>query len=510
MFPLRGVSERPLNELPEISLKLLVGRPPMRRLPFATTLRAHPTGRVRMSFVCLRRRFVALSHLWPMSRTAAIRRRLEKAPPAVWTAAAAGVLALSFALSVSVVAAVLMIIAGAAGLLAFRAVRDSGHTIAASLDEEIELVGLAELTPLLEALPDPAVLVDEGGRIAGSNSAARRQMQFEMRGQFLSSILRQPDVLDAATAAVRQGETRSVEYETSNQIERHTRCYVSPVTWGSERAAMLVFHDETARVNTERMRADFLANASHELRTPLASLTLLIETIAGPARDSAAERDRFLGMMQTQADRMRRLIEDLLSLSRIELDEHIPPSDRADLGVVARETIDALAGVAQERGVQVVLNIPDDSVQVVGERFQLTQVVQNLVDNAVKYTPKGAVVSVEVAAGGDREDTIAGAGRRWPDAARIALLTPAPAANRSYAYVRVEDSGPGVARRFLPRLGERFFRVEREMGDERGGTGLGLAIVKHIVKRHRGGFLVESQPGRGSAFIVYVELAEQE
>ena len=258
------------------------------------------------------------------------------------------------------------------------------------------------------------------------------------------------------------------------------------------------------------MRADFLANASHELRTPLASLTLLIETIAGPARDNVQDRDRFLGMMQVQADRMRRLIDDLLSLSRIELDEHIPPSDRADLAQVAREVIDAFSGVAKERGVSVKLIAPEGPVRVVGERFQLAQVVQNLVDNAAKYTPAGGQVVVEVGGSGDREEVIAEAGRRWEEAGRVALLTPAAAANRSYAFVRVEDAGKGVDRHFLPRLGERFFRVERELGDERGGTGLGLAIVKHIINRHRGGFLVESQPGRGSAFAAYVELAGED
>jgi two-component system phosphate regulon sensor histidine kinase PhoR len=322
--------------------------------------------------------------------------------------------------------------------------------------------------------------------------------------------MRQPDVLDAARAAVRQGETRAVEYESSNQVERHTRCYVSPLTWGEQRAALLVFYDQTARMNTERMRADFLANASHELRTPLASLTLLIETIAGPARDSAEERDRFLKMMQVQADRMRRLIDDLLSLSRIELDEHVPPSDRADLALVARESIDALAAVAQERTVKVDLQTPGGQIPVIGERFQLTQVVQNLVDNALKYAPSGGRVTVTVGAAGDRDEVMSAAGRQWSEAGRITLLSPGPAANLSYAYVRVEDGGPGIARRFLPRLAERFFRVEREEGNDRGGTGLGLAIVKHIINRHRGGFLVESQPGRGSAFAVFVELAEQD
>lgn len=436
------------------------------------------------------------------------RLRLDRLPAASWAAAGLAALAALFAFTTSASAAVLMVLAAAATYWALR--ERQRFVISSSQEDQVGLVDLAGLTPLLEALPDPALLIDAESRIVGSNAAARRQMHFEARGQFLTSILRHPDVLEAVHAAVREGETSAVEYETPAQVDRHTRCYVAPVTWGADRAAMLVFHDQTARISTERMRADFLANASHELRTPLASLTLLIETLAGPARDDAADRDRFLAMMQVQADRMRRLIDDLLSLSRIELDEHVPPSDRADLAAVAREVIDALAPVLNERKVSLDLSVPQQPVRVVGERFQLAQVVQNLVDNAVKYTPEGGAVRVEIAASGDREETAALSGRRWEEAGRVALLTPAAAANRSYAYIRVEDAGPGVAKRFLPRLGERFFRVEREMGSERGGTGLGLAIVKHIVNRHRGGFLVESQPGRGSAFVAYVELAEED
>jgi two-component system phosphate regulon sensor histidine kinase PhoR len=443
-----------------------------------------------------------------MNRISPQRWRLDRVPAAAWAAIGLAGLATLLAFVTSASAAVLMVLAAAACFWAMREGRR--FVIASTGDDQIELVGLAELAPLLEALPDPALLIDPEGRIVSSNAAARRQMHFETRGQFLTSILRHPDVLEAVQAAVREGVTQAVEYETPAQVDRHTRCYVAPVTWGADRAAMLVFHDQTAKISTERMRADFLANASHELRTPLASLTLLIETIAGPARDSIADRDRFLGMMQVQADRMRRLIDDLLSLSRIELDEHVPPSDRADLAAVAHEVAGSLAPLVSERKVKLDVRTPDKPVVVVGERFQLAQVVQNLVDNAVKYTPDGGTVTVEVGASGDREEVSAQAGRRWDEAGRIALLTPAAAANRSYAYVRVEDAGPGVSRRFLPRLGERFFRVEREMGDERGGTGLGLAIVKHIINRHRGGFLVESQAGRGSAFAAYVELAEED
>lgn len=439
-----------------------------------------------------------------MSGTPALRWRLGKVPTLIWAAGLAAAAAGVAAFLTDPRAVLLVMLALAVWVWAAREARRS--VIAPSDAVGAEPVGLSELAPLIEALPDPALLIDADMRIAGSNGAARRQMQFEARGQFLTAVLRHPDVLEAVQAAVREGATSTVEYETTAGVEHHTRCYVAPLNWSKKHAALIVFHDQTSRISTERMRTDFVANASHELRTPLASLTLLVETLAGPARDDAAQRDRFLKMMQTQAERMRRLIDDLLSLSRIELDEHVPPTDRADLAAVAREVADGLAGVASERGVRIALNVPGERVLVVGERFQLAQVIQNLVDNAVKYSPSGGEVRVEVGAADDRDAVIAKSARRWADAGHIALLTPV-AADRAYAFVRVEDSGRGIARRFLPRLGERFFRVEREMGDERGGTGLGLAIVKHIVNRHRGGLLVESVQGKGTAFAAYVELA---
>jgi two-component system phosphate regulon sensor histidine kinase PhoR len=321
-------------------------------------------------------------------------------------------------------------------------------------------------------------------------------------------LLRHPDLLDAVRAAAQDGAARTVEYETAAHVEQHTRCYVAPVTWGEARAAMMVFHDQTARINTERMRADFLANASHELRTPLTALSLLLETLQGPARESVEDRDRFVAMMQVQVERMRRLVYDLLALSRIELDEHVPPADRADLTIVASEVADVLAPVAAERGVKLNVTASGEAF-VIGERFQLAQVVQNLIDNAVKYSPPDSAVEVEIGRAKNREEAMDLAGKRWEEAGRIALLTPAPAPHSGYAYVRVVDSGPGVERRFLPRLGARFFRVERETGQEKGGTGLGLAIVKHIINRHRGGLIVESRPGHGSAFAVYLELADE-
>jgi two-component system phosphate regulon sensor histidine kinase PhoR len=368
---------------------------------------------------------------------------------------------------------------------------------------------LSDLYPFLEALPDAALLVDREGRIAGSNTEARRQLQFEASGLRLSSILRQPDVLDAAEAAALEGATRAVEYNTGGQVEEHFRVYIAPIAWGESSAALLIFHDQTARIMSERLRADFLANASHELKTPVAALAMMIETLSGPARDDIDVRDRFFGLMQMQVQRMRRLIEDLLSLSKIELDEHVPPSERSDLAAVVGEAADALAPIARDRGVTLNLLGAEGEAYVIGDRFQLAQVVQNLIDNAIKYSPSGGEITIEIGDANSREEAAERCGRRWSEAGRIALLTPPPSAQaRSYAFVRVADQGQGIARRHLPRLSERFYRVERETSADKSGTGLGLAIVRHIISRHRGGFVVESEPGRGAAFGVYLTRAQ--
>jgi len=367
---------------------------------------------------------------------------------------------------------------------------------------------LGDLAPLIEALPEATLLVDRDGRVVASNREARRQLQFEAQGLRLSAILRHPEILDASHDAAVDGVTRVVEYENAAPVEEHFRVYVAPIAWGEDTAALMIFHDQTTHIVTERMRADFLANASHELKTPVTSISLLIETLGGAARDDGAARERFLGLMEQQVDRMRRLIDDLLSLSKIEINEHVPPNERADMVLIAREAADAMATVARGRGVTVELVSEAAAHHVTGDRFQLTQVAQNLIDNAVKYSNPDGVVTVEIGVADGREAAADMAARRWPEASRISLLTPGAPASRRYVYLRVSDQGPGIPRRHLPRLSERFFRVERDQqAVEREGTGLGLAIVKHIVNRHRGGFAVESEPGRGSAFAIYLEQA---
>lgn len=362
--------------------------------------------------------------------------------------------------------------------------------------------------PVLEALPDPALLIDANRQVVAANAAARRMMGFSAPGLRLSAVLRRPELLDAADAAIDSGATLAVDYEVTLPAEEHFRVFVAPVKFPTAAAALLVFQDQTSVINTERMRADFLANASHELRTPLAALTLLLETLQGHARNDPEAQQRFLKMMFAQAARMRELIDDLLSLSKIELNEHVPPSDEVDLVALIKEMIDRVGPLAQGRRLSFALAAEAPEMLVTGDRNQLAQVAQNLLDNAVKYSAEDAAIEVALGFGADREEAAAKGGRLWPDASRVSLLTPPPAAGRTYAYLRVADSGAGIARRHLPRLSERFYRVEREEGAEQSGTGLGLAIVKHIINRHRGGFIVESQQGKGSAFAVYLECAQ--
>ncbi|HEX7946360.1 MAG TPA: ATP-binding protein, partial [Phenylobacterium sp.] len=293
-----------------------------------------------------------------------------------------------------------------------------------------------------------------------------------------------------------------VAFETIGVQPRFWRAFARPLESGAEGPNQLVvmLRDETDARRTERMRADFLANASHELRTPLASLAGFVETLRTHAKDDPEAREKFLGIMAQQATRMARLVDDLLSLSRIELNEHIAPSGKVDLARTVQDVSDAIRPLTAERGVTVAIEAGQATPSVVGDRDQLVQVIQNLVDNAVKYTPAGGKVRValQVAASVEaaRAPSRTGVG--------LSLLSPDASEGQSYVVLRVTDEGPGIARQHLPRLSERFYRVE---GQRSGGTGLGLAIVKHVVNRHRGGFAVESAEGEGSTFSVYLPVA---
>ena len=407
--------------------------------------------------------------------------------------------------------AALVVVAGATALVLIAA--DRRAEAEADGAEPAAAGASAEAPPyaaLINALPDPILVISAsepddltGRRYVFANSAARELFRIDRSEGLLVSVLRDPQLLDAvdeALFAARDGETI---YETGGVQSRVFRALVRPMGLALDGAhlALLSFRDETELRQVERTRADFLANASHELRTPLASLTGFIETLRGHARADEAVRERFLSIMQIQADRMNRLIDDLMSLSRIELNEHIAPSDEVDLVGAVADVVDAVGPLARERGVKLEVKAPPKgTARVVGDRDQIVQVAQNLVDNALKYSSLGGVISVVIQAGLSAE--AAATGLR-PDAARLSLLTP-DHTGETYAVLRVSDQGPGIAREHLPRLTERFYRVEGQKSGERSGTGLGLAIVKHIVNRHRGGLAVESVLGEGATFSVYL------
>ncbi|MBI1686236.1 sensor histidine kinase [Caulobacter hibisci] len=368
---------------------------------------------------------------------------------------------------------------------------------------------------ILENLPEPLMVIaaeeaDDltGRRFVFANGAARERFRIR-EGALLVTAVRSPQVLEAVDESLFGGLERTVEWTGVGSQGRDWTAHSRPLgrdDRGSQ-LALLVLRDETDVRRTERTRADFLANASHELRTPLASLSGFIETLRGHAKEDPGARDKFLGIMQAQAERMSRLIDDLMSLSRIELNEHIAPAGRVDLAMAAEDVIDALAPQARDKAVTFDSILPPRGAAVVeGDRDQIVQVIQNLVDNAIKYTPKEGVVRVEIFPGLTAGTASAA---RDPAAARLSLLTPDLSdRDERYAGLRVSDKGPGIAREHLPRLTERFYRVEGQKSGERQGTGLGLAIVKHIINRHHGGLHVESLQGEGTTFGVYLPMAK--
>ncbi len=361
-----------------------------------------------------------------------------------------------------------------------------------------------DVETFLRALPFACIHIGAEGRIDAANAPARRAFRIPANPRsFAAAVIRQPELLAAIEAASRAPLRRSVEFEQSGSAGQFWRAHVA--TWPVQSAGvMIVFEDLTEARRAEQARADFLANASHELRTPLTSLAGFIETMRGPARDDKESWDRFLDIMFEQTERMRRLIADLLSLSRIEFSEHRPPDSNADLGLIFHGAVQALRPVARERGVKLHYFGPEEGLEAIAVADEIAQVAQNLISNAVKFSPKDATVRVSCGLERSLEGARSHAGRQWADADRMTLLAAPHADGVAAIWLRVEDDGPGIAREHLPRLGQRFYRVDASRGGDITGTGLGLAIVKHVMTRHRGGLIVESRSGRGSAFSVWL------
>ncbi len=339
---------------------------------------------------------------------------------------------------------------------------------------------LVRWQPMLDGLHAPALILDNRDIVIGSNGLADAILP-HAQGQVITAVCRAPELLDAVASARTSGAQQACHIPRLSPYHEAAVAIVTPLAQqptAGQAALLIAIRDLTEQEKLSRMRSDFVANASHELRTPLTSLKGFIETLQGPAKDDSAARERFLAIMGQQASRMSRLIDDLLSLSRVEMKEHLRPTDHVNIAALFDEVIQDATPAAQEAGIALSCLPPSDGggsgpVLVVGDRDELRLMLQNLVQNAIKYGRRGG--RVELSAGA-------------PESQRLPI--------------RISDNGLGIAAEHLPRLTERFYRVSGGESATRGGTGLGLAIVKHIVNRHRGELSITSELGVGSTFTV--------
>lgn len=336
----------------------------------------------------------------------------------------------------------------------------------------------------LDLVPMALLRLGVTERITFANGAAKRLLGDDLDGRLISDVIRHPELhsmLDHALGEGRAGRGRLVIAAPAGT--GHFDVHVTP-EGGPRGGVLLAFEDQTTIENAAAIRRDFVANVSHELRTPLTALVGFIETLRGAAREDPGARERFLGVMERETGRMIRLVNDLLSLSRVEADEHRRPAETVDIIGVLKSVITTQRDHAGAAGVDMSLEAPEPPLMVRGDPDQLLQVFLNLAENAIKY-----------GASGGRLDFTVTRIRREPK-----IRGPAVA-------VEVADYGEGIDPLHLPRLTERFYRIDNHRSREKGGTGLGLAIVKHIVNRHRGRLRIESEPGKGSKFTVILPAA---
>ncbi|WP_224406735.1 ATP-binding protein [Afifella sp. IM 167] len=334
-----------------------------------------------------------------------------------------------------------------------------------------------------QSLPHPTFILDTGGIVRFANAAASQAFAQARAGDALSMTIRSPRLREALRLAA-AGQETTFEFRERSGAEL---VYVVSVRHVHHAAAsgpfiLVLFEDVTERQAIARMRADFVANASHELRTPLAAVSAIIDTLRGAAKDDPVAQDRFLAIMHEQAERMRRLLDDLLSLSRLEMRAHQRPSTQVDLGQVLRRVVDGMKPLAADLGVAISLDAEGEPLMVLGDEDELHQVFENLIENGLKYGSSGERLEVAM--------------KRIPSAAGGLVVA------------SVTDFGPGISKEHLPRLTERFYRVDVASSREKQGTGLGLAIVKHILTRHRARLDIDSTLGRGATFRVSLAAAE--
>jgi len=370
-------------------------------------------------------------------------------------------------------AGLIVIVGGIAAVLIAGGAGDAPITpIEAAPRMAREAAPIADIDETIEAIVTP-ILIVSGGRVSSANAAARRLLGGHIIGEDIRLAIRHPAAAERLASAAPAGNVRQppIELVGLGTLDQRWEMHVTPVPNG-RRVVHLI--DQTGSYAAERIRVDFVANASHELRTPLASILGFIETLSDDKVSSdASTRARFLKVMFDEARRMQRLIEDLISLSRIEAEKYRVPATEVDLRALIEEVHSEVADTPDKRGADIVATIDADVPPVAGDRTQLSQVLHNIIGNAMKYGRPGTPVTV----------------RLWKDQTGMVRLS-------------VSDEGEGIAPEHLPRLTERFYRVDAGRSRAMGGTGLGLAIVKHIVERHRGRLDISSVVGQGTTVSV--------
>jgi len=416
--------------------------------------------------------------------------------PAVAAVAALVVAVLAIAFSSELEAGVLVLVgicAGAilVGSVAWRARQVAN--VAAAPQATVAPASTATLPRMLETVPAPLFALDSDRVVVAANAAASRLFGGALAGRNLLAFLRHPPLIDAIEAMEAGEETEPVELPENQGRSGQRRLVarlqpIEPPLAGA--TVMVLIEDTTAAERALTLRRDFVANVSHELKTPIAALLGFIETLMGPARDDALARQRFLGIMRGEAERMNRLVSELLSLSRIEMNEHQPPSGRADLGDVLKTVRDSFTIKAEQRKVTLVFPGLAELPSIPGDPDELIQAIQNLVGNAIKYGPEESEVRVTF--------------ERIVDPVACREHLPGMRGTKAMVAISVIDHGEGIAREHIPRLTERFYRIDAARSREMGGTGLGLAIAKHIANRHRGSLEIDSTVGQGSTFTLYL------
>lgn len=343
-------------------------------------------------------------------------------------------------------------------------------------------MSVSDAAPYLAGLPIAAIAIDASERVVAMNPVAINLLGEGLINRHYISVLRQPAILEAVEATIQDRAIRNSRFlssESGRDTAFNVTCYAI-----LDNYVIVCFEDQTDIEQVVQMRRDFVANVSHELKTPLTAMMGFIETLQTTARDDAQARERFLTIMTLETQRMNRLVGDLLSLSRVEANERMRPTTSLEVKDLIQAALNALAPLAQDHNAQVNCDVPEDPIEIFADKDQLQQVFTNLIENAIKYSGKSAQVGIEL--GAPQYDQRLG---------------------ETAVTITITDNGPGIDPIHLPRLTERFYRIDNHRSRELGGTGLGLAIVKHILNRHRGRLEIDSSLGQGSQFSVILPSA---